>query len=440
LARAPPRRLSVNRPFRHLVRIGQMSALIRTNMELTSSMRKAVLLATTWSLAAGLQVTTQEPTEILEASIQKLERMWPHVNGKQMFEEVFSTIPSHDDGRALQDRLLQKFQAHRAFVFAAFGSSVSAGHDNIMNQSWPFELERLLKPTFKDLGFDFELRQRSAGGYGEMPFAAGCLAGRAGEGVDALSWEWFMFRDSPCEGHSFLAEAAAMKSSPMVFAFAFSSIVFENLDSKTAEGMSKRPGRGPESCKEVRKAARKAGLRNNDDAFDGRIRKWKPNEWYLTEEFVSRTEADAVAKNYSDCGRMPDGKVDCGKCAMSWLQQTGVAPPWERAGHALYPVAVGAASKHVLPFPMYQAREKAFNVNWHPGPLGHTLIASSIAHFLLTNLQSALAHQRRMARGPRTTTPWSASPSSDSSVSRGAAASERSSAGPGCSPPPRAPA
>merc|ERR1719356_1304625 len=85
---------------------------------------------------------------------------------------------------------------------------------------------------------------------------------------------------------------------------------------------------------------------------------------------------------------------------MLWLQKTGVAPPWERAGHALYPVVIGATSKHLLPFPMYIAREKVFNVNWHPGPLGHTLIASSIAHFLLTNLQSALAHERRTGEGP----------------------------------------
>jgi len=350
-------------------------------------MSKAFLFVSTWSLAAGLQVTTQDPREILQTSIQKLERMWPHVNGKQMLEEIFSTIPSHDDGEALQERLLQKFRDHGAFVFAAFGSSVSAGHDNIMNQSWPFELERLLKPTFKDLGFDFELRQRSAGGYGEMPFAAGCLANRAGQGVDAFSWEWYMFHDSPCEVHTFLADAAAMKSDPMVFAFAGASVQFENI------------GNGTRECATMRREARQ-GLRTNDEAF-GLPREWKPNEWYLSEEFVSRKEADEVAKDYGVCGgRMADGAKLRGISEMTWLQQIGAAPPWEKAGHALYPVSVGAAAKQLLEFPFYQAREKALNINWHPGPLGHTLIASSIAHFFLTNLHSALSHERRKSNGP----------------------------------------
>jgi hypothetical protein len=358
--------------------------------ELMSSMRKAILLASTWSLATGLQFTTQDPRDILQAGIQRLERMWPHVDGRQMFEEIFSTIPPHDEGGALQERLLQKYRDHGAFVFATFGSSVSAGHDNVMNQSWPFELERLLKPTFRDLGFDFELRQRAAGGYGEMPFAAGCLEARAGEGVDALSWEWFMFRDSPCEVHSFLAEAAAMKSNPMVFAFAGSSVLFENLNSPTSD----------DRCDQIRKSARRAGLRNHDEAAFDLPREWKPNEWYFTEEFISRKEADGVAKEYGDCGQKPNGASLRNVGRMTWLQQTGVSPPWEKAGHALYPVQVGAATKHVLQFPFYQAREKALNVNWHPGPLGHTLIASSIAHFFLTNLQNALSHERRESKGP----------------------------------------
>ncbi|CAK0829417.1 unnamed protein product [Prorocentrum cordatum] len=94
-------------------------------------MRKAVLVASTWSLAPGLQVTTQDPGEILQASIRRLENMWPHVDGRRMLEDIFGTIPSHDEGGALQARLLQKLHAHKTFVFATFGSSVSAGHDNI---------------------------------------------------------------------------------------------------------------------------------------------------------------------------------------------------------------------------------------------------------------------------------------------------------------------
>jgi len=89
---------------------------------------------------------------------------------------------------------------------------------------------------------------------------------------------------------------------------------------------------------------------------------------------------------------------------MLYLQQTGVAPQFEKAGHALYPVSIGAGTRQLVQLPWYQAREKAFNVNWHPGPLGHTLIASSLAHFLLSNLKDAL-HESRWSKGPTADNP-----------------------------------
>merc|ERR1719356_2185557 len=103
-----------------------------------------------------------------------------------------------------------------------------------------------------------------------------------------------MFRDSPCEGHSFLAEAATMKSNPMVFTFASASVNFN--DNLRTESKNDR------ECAEMRKDARKAGLRHNDDEAFNLPREWKPNEWYFSEDFVSRAEADGVAKGYGECG------------------------------------------------------------------------------------------------------------------------------------------
>jgi len=366
-----------------------------------TSMSKAVLFASAARLAAGLQVTTHA-NEVIQAAIDKLENMWPQ-KGKEILEGIFGALPPRDEGRALQERLLQKFQKHGTFVFAAFGSSVSAGHDNFMNQSWPFELERMLKPTFEDLGFGFEMRQRSAGGFGEMPFGAGCLASRAGEGVDALSWEWHYFRDPPCEGHRFLNEAAAMKSRPMVFAFADSNIPFDTL-------LKNRLGNTETGCGDIRVAARDAAMAmKDDDTWHPDKREYKPNEWYLTEEFISNAEVDRFSRELKSrkCHGLeehPDERVPARDI---WLQQTGVAPAFERAGHAFYPVAVGAGTAQLVSIPWYQAREKAFKYNWHPGPLGHTLIASSMAHFFLTNLKSALGEgpvPRRM-KGPSDNNP-----------------------------------
>jgi len=86
---------------------------------------------------------------------------------------------------------------------------------------------------------------------------------------------------------------------------------------------------------------------------------------------------------------------------MTYLQQVGTAGKFETEGGAFYPVSVSAASKYVVGDPWYQVREKAFNVNWHPGPLGHTLIASSIAHFMLANMKIALhGDTARKGNGP----------------------------------------
>jgi len=357
-------------------------------------MSRAALLAAAASSAAGLQVTTQA-NEVIQAAIDRLEGMWPQ-KGRQVLQDIFGSIPPRDEGRAAQERLLQRFRQGKAFVFAAFGSSVSAGHDNYMNQSWPFELERLLKPTFKELGFDFEMRQRAAGGYGEMPFGAGCLESRAGAGVDALSWEWHYFYDDPCEGHHFLSEAADMKSSPMVFAFADTSIPFK---------AALRASNGERTCNDVRSEAREDMLRNHDGTFEFPARKWKPNEWYLSEDFVSNAEVEKYSNEleYMHC-KGTDANPRFGPSGVH-LQRTGVAAPFEQAGHAFYPVSIGDATKRVVNLPWYQAREKAFNVNWHPGPLGHTLIASSMAHFFLTNLKGALAPEVGRLKGPSADNP-----------------------------------
>jgi len=362
-------------------------------------MSRAALLAAAASSAAGLQVTTQA-NEVIQAAIDRLEGMWPQ-KGRQVLQDIFGSIPPRDEGRAAQERLLQRFRQGKAFVFAAFGSSVSAGHDNYMNQSWPFELERLLKPTFKELGFDFEMRQRAAGGYGEMPFGAGCLESRAGAGVDALSWEWHYFYDDPCEGHHFLSEAADMKSSPMVFAFADSNIPFDTL-------LKNRLGNTETGCGDIRVAARDAAMAmKDDDTWHPDKREYKPNEWYLTEEFISNAEVDRFSRELRSrkCDGLeehPDERVPARDI---WLQQTGVAPAFERAGHAFYPVAVGAGTAQLVSIPWYQAREKAFKYNWHPGPLGHTLIASSMAHFFLTNLKGALAPEVGRLKGPSADNP-----------------------------------
>lgn len=361
-------------------------------------MKAALLFLTVAAPAAGLLRVTENSVAIIHDAMQKLERLWPGGKGAQILTEITSPprYPPRDHGHALGSRLRKKFESRDTFVFAAFGSSVSAGHDNVMNQSWPFELERILKPTFRAMGFDFEMRQRAMGGWGGMPFAAGCLHTRAGDRVDALSWEWMMFYDPPCEGHHFLAEAGAMPSHPVVFGFGNAAISFDDnlgFDEFGDWNMKKQDRRKP-------------FFRNGDEMFKGGpAREWKPNEWYLTDDYISQEET-ARWQREAGVKVRPELVVPLSD-EMTWLQRTGVAPEFERQGHAFYPISVSAATKYVIDDPWYQVREKAFNINWHPGPLGHTLIASAIAHFMLASLKTALtpegpslAHERTRGPGP----------------------------------------
>lgn len=363
----------------------------------------ARLLAPLAGLAAGitLQVDKVTPDEkIINSAIRGLEGLWPGGKGPEMLSDIMRTIPALDNGAQLQKKLKKRFETKKPFVFASFGSSVTAGHDNVMNQSWPFELERLLKPTFQNLGFDFEIRQRGAGGYGEMPFGAGCLKSRAGSGVDALSWEWHMFYDGACEGHHFLTEALAMNGHPVVFGFADSGLQFDdNLECKNGEE--------PRDCANTRRSLRSDILSNNDEIF-GLPREWKPNQWYFGDKFVSVAEQSRFAKEGPNKFKKKD--VQHSPPEMVWLQRTGVAAEFENAGGAFYPIAVSAATPHVIDDPWYQVREKAFNVNWHPGPLGHTLIAAAIGHYMLENLKLALNAESARGQGPSLDNPLVGTP------------------------------
>jgi len=56
----------------------------------------------------------------------------------------------------------------------------------------------------------------------------------------------------------------------------------------------------------------------------------------------------------------------------------------------------------------YQAREQLFNHNWHPGALGHYVIASQIAHYILENLMQVVEAEffvQRRGAGPTADNP-----------------------------------
>jgi hypothetical protein len=321
------------------------------------------------------------------------------------------------------------------FVFAAFGSSVSAGHDNHPNVSWPLQLEGLLKPAFEKLGFGFEMRQRSLGGYGGAPFSSGCLHNRAGQGVDVISWDWHMFRDVKCIMHQYVQEAYTLNGANQ-----HAPVIFDMEQTGPSPPWRNLSVLALSSNKTIMNV--RAHLFKNDD-LDGNNghldkRTWHPATWYLTEEFIAKDELDRWSQVNSGKLRLQEfeptssvleggeewdmeslfekpneeqqAELDrieketfTGKWSRTTFDEQKALDGFSEAGFGYEAFYSSAGLPHVSPeyWDWYAAREKAFMINWHPGPLGHLLIAAQVAHYLLSETLLALEDKEGTAPVPK---------------------------------------
>eukprot|EP01041_Mallomonas_annulata_P007212 gene7212-14708_t len=74
------------------------------------------------------------------------------------------------------------------FLMIFGGSSVTAGHDNLLNQSYPFVIERYLSPIFKELGIELIVRNIAQGANQCRPYEF-CYWAMGGEDPDWIGWE-----------------------------------------------------------------------------------------------------------------------------------------------------------------------------------------------------------------------------------------------------------
>lgn len=75
-----------------------------------------------------------------------------------------------------------------SFLMIFGGSSVTAGHDNYYNQSWPFVFERRVKPIFDALGIKLLVHNIAQGANNCRP-AANCYDSMGGDNADWIGWE-----------------------------------------------------------------------------------------------------------------------------------------------------------------------------------------------------------------------------------------------------------
>jgi hypothetical protein len=73
------------------------------------------------------------------------------------------------------------------FLYVFGGSSVTAGHDNYYNQSYPSVFDRRMRPVFDALGIDLRVRNIAMGATGCDPYNA-CYGPHADNDPDFVSW------------------------------------------------------------------------------------------------------------------------------------------------------------------------------------------------------------------------------------------------------------
>ena len=83
-------------------------------------------------------------------------------------------------------------QSHdKSFVMGITGSSVTAGHDNFFNESYPAVIENALLPIFKIMNISLVVRNAALGNNPCLPYDA-CISNHVGSDLDFLSWEQSM--------------------------------------------------------------------------------------------------------------------------------------------------------------------------------------------------------------------------------------------------------
>lgn len=71
------------------------------------------------------------------------------------------------------------------------GTSVTAGHDNLFEESYPMVFARALEPVFEAAGVELHVRNHAMGNNPAVP-SAFCVGAQLGEDTDVAVWEFGM--------------------------------------------------------------------------------------------------------------------------------------------------------------------------------------------------------------------------------------------------------
>ena len=90
--------------------------------------------------------------------------------------------------RKIVDSQIKQKQQPQRFLMVFGGSSVTAGHDNYYNQSYPFVVERRLQPVLQALGIALKVTNIAQGANPCLPYSL-CYETMGGLDADVIGWE-----------------------------------------------------------------------------------------------------------------------------------------------------------------------------------------------------------------------------------------------------------
>lgn len=115
------------------------------------------------------------------------------------------------------ERIILAMQNDKKFTMSFGGYSVTVGRGNYYNQSYPFVMERVLKPVFQELDLELTVRNSAIGGIPSFPYGW-CLGNFLGADSDVISWDYGMNEGNGAEAfESYLRQSvSSLPKRPMM--------------------------------------------------------------------------------------------------------------------------------------------------------------------------------------------------------------------------------
>jgi len=137
----------------------------------------------------------QAPSRMLnDAPIRAVRREFYELyGGKTEAEEILSRgVKQFGSLQNTAARMLRAAAAKQPLVLSFAGYSVTVGRGNHLKQSYPFVLEKILQPVFRNvLDLEIKVRNSAIGGIPSFPYGF-CFEHFLGGDADVVSWDYSM--------------------------------------------------------------------------------------------------------------------------------------------------------------------------------------------------------------------------------------------------------